>query len=120
MALKTITFKEFYRGETKSFGFKFTAPYPAFDWSAVALSCTMTEDIAPVNNATADAVRTNQPLVVDPIDNSALYVFQLTITESNSLTPNKVYNIQAKLTQNGSYVVKPITGKVNVKQDYAI
>lgn len=116
---KVITYNPFYRGETTAFGVTFTQPYAGYNWATVVLTCSMTSDTAPTSNSDAAAVRTGITMTTDA-SNNASYTFQLTTTESNALTPGTTYYIQFKLTESGTNVIKPVTGKVVVKQDYDI
>jgi hypothetical protein len=119
-APKVIKYDSFYRGDTATFGFRFTQPYVGYDWSNVKLDTAMTNVSSPNDNNGAAAIRLNQSLTVDS-SNNAYYGFQLTAIESKALTPGETYKVQAQLKENsGTNVVTPITGEVEIAQDYII
>lgn len=117
--IKTIDRGELKRGVTACYQYNFTPPYVGYDWSVVTVDCALTAVGAPQDNSGAVATRLNQALTIN-VDNTATYLFQLTETESKNLVPGSEYKDECKLRENGTYAVKPVTGKMKIVQDYVI
>lgn len=118
-ALKVIKRDPFKRGDTVAFLYQFDPPYAGFDWTTVQLDCALTDIQAPTDNTGAAALRQNQALTVNS-DNSAYYVFQLTHTESLTLTPAATYQDECQLKQSGTNYITPVQGQTTISQDYII
>lgn len=118
--LKTINRGQLKRGDTACFVYRFTAPSAEYSWGNTTISCALTDVLAPSDNTGAVATRLNQILTVDSADNSASYTFQLTIAEANTLVVGATYKDECQLKQDGAYVTTPVTGSVQIVQDYVI
>lgn len=114
-----IKYQDFKRGDTQNFVWVFTPPYVGYNWSVVTLDCAMTSVTTPTDNSGAAATRINQTLTVDA-SNSASYTFALTHAESLTLTPGATYKVEPQLKENGVNYITPITGTVDILQDYII
>lgn len=120
MANKTIKYDSFKRGDTPVFEFVYSPPTSDFDWSGIVADIAMTEIEAPDNNTGAAVYRANVALTVDG-DNKASLSMQPTVFESKALTAGATYKVEAQLKDSGgSNVTTPITGLVNILQDYVI
>lgn len=120
MALKVIKLDPFKRGDTPSFEIDLSAPYAGFSWSGVTADVALTSVAAPTNNTGAGMYRPGMS-VVDNGDGTAYVLPQLTVLESNALTPNTTYKLELQLKDNGgANVATATTATVLVEQDYVI
>lgn len=119
MALKTVKYESFKRGDTPVFAFRFNPPYAGFDWSTITADIAMTDVSNPTDNTGAAMVRLGQTLTTDT-DNIAEVSAQLSVTESKALTPNAKYKVEIQLKEGVSNVLTPITAEVQIAQDYVI
>lgn len=113
-----VKLDSFKRGDTPTFRFGFSDPYPEYDWSGTTIDCTLTSVITPNDNAGAAALRLAQALTDDP--NGVHYAFTLTVIESKALTVGATYKVEAQLKQGSDMVATPVTATVKVIQDYVI
>lgn len=118
-ALKIIKRDPFKRGDTVGFMYLFQPPFVGYSWSAVQISCALTDVAAPTDNSGAAATRLNQALTVNS-DGSAQFLFQLTHAESLALTPGATYQDECQLIESGTNYLTPIQGQSVVTQDYII
>lgn len=116
---KIIKYTAFKRGDTPQFGFVYTPPFVGFVWTSILVDAAITSVDAPNDNTGASVVRLNQTLTINA-DNTASFSFGPTIAESKLLTPGSTYKVEVQLKESGVNVATPITGQVDVVQDYVI
>lgn len=114
----TVQLDSFKRGDTPTFLFSFSNPYPGFNWGSITLDAAMTDVTSPNDNTGAAAVRLNQTLTTNA--QGAYYQFTLTVAESKALTVGAKYNVECQLKQGSTSVATPATATVKVLQDYVV